>query len=144
MTGPAFRRTWVVEEVSRGRDLDGLTKIGIDELSWRRGQRCITVVMDQVSGRLVWADEVRSRDTVERFFNALGKPRCALITHISSDGAEWIIIPAELHGPNATICPSCTARTPPSAWILSISSAGLPLPWTRFVERSGTAFAGRA
>lgn len=95
----------VVEEVSRGRDrLDGLTKIGIDELSWRRGQRYITVVMDQVSGRLVWAAEGRSRDTVERFFNALGKPRCALITHISSDGAEWIIIPAELHCPNATIC----------------------------------------
>lgn len=95
----------VVEEVSRGRDrLDGLTKIGIDELSWRRGQRYITVVMDQVSGRLVWAGEGRSRDTVERFFTAVGKPRCALITHISSDGAEWIIIPAELHCPNATIC----------------------------------------
>ena len=30
----------VVEEVSRGRDrLDGLSKIGIDEISWRRGQR---------------------------------------------------------------------------------------------------------
>jgi hypothetical protein len=41
---------------------------------------------------------------VERFFTALGKPRCALITHISSDAAEWIIIPAELHCPNATIC----------------------------------------
>ena len=95
----------VVEEVSRGRDrLDGLTKIGIDEISWRRGQRYLTVVMDQVSGRMVWAAEGRSRVTVERFFNALGKQRCAHITQVSSDGAEWIINPAELHCPNASIC----------------------------------------
>jgi transposase len=95
----------VVAEASRGRDrLDGLTKIGIDEISWRRGQRYLTVVMDQVSGRLVWAAEGRSRDTVERFFSTLGKQRCALITQVSSDGAEWIINPAELHCPNASIC----------------------------------------
>jgi transposase len=35
--------------------LDGLRRIGIDEISHRKGQRYLTVVVDHDSGRLVWA-----------------------------------------------------------------------------------------
>lgn len=35
--------------------LDGLTRIGIDEISYKRGYRYITVVVDHDSGRLLWA-----------------------------------------------------------------------------------------
>jgi len=97
--------TRVVEEASRAHDrLDGLERIGIDEISWRKGQKYITLVIDHVSGRLIWAAEGRSRKVVGQFFELLGPERCARITHISSDGADWIITPAEAHCPNATIC----------------------------------------
>jgi transposase len=44
----------VVEEASRSDDrLDSLQRIGVDEISWRRGQRYLTLVVDHVSGRLV-------------------------------------------------------------------------------------------
>lgn len=97
--------TRVVDEVSRGHDrLDGLQRIGIDEISWRKGQRYLTLVVDHASGRLVWAAEGRSKKVVESFFEQLGPERCALLTHVSSDGAEWILIPVEEYCPNATIC----------------------------------------
>jgi transposase len=95
----------VVEETSWNRDrLDGLQRISIDEISWRRGQRYLTLVVDHVTGRLVWAAEGRSKKVVERFFDQLGPQRCAQLTHVSSDGAEWILGPVEQHCPNATIC----------------------------------------
>lgn len=95
----------VVEEASRGQDrLDGLERIGIDEISWRKGQRYLTLVIDHASGRLVWAAEGRSKKVVESFFQQLGQERCAHITHVSSDGAEWILVPITAYCPNATIC----------------------------------------
>jgi hypothetical protein len=42
--------------------LAGLEKIGIDEISHRRGQRYIAVVIDHDSGRLVWAVPGRDRN----------------------------------------------------------------------------------
>jgi transposase len=97
--------TRVVEEASRGRDrLDGLERIGIDEISWRTGQRYLTLVIDHATGRLVWATEGRSKKVVDSFFEQLGPERCAQISHVSSDGAEWILGPIEQHCPNAAIC----------------------------------------
>ncbi len=34
---------------------DGLRRIGIDEISYKRGHRYLTVVVDHDTGRLVWA-----------------------------------------------------------------------------------------
>ena len=35
--------------------LEGLVRIGIDEISYKRGYRYLTVVVDHDTGRLVWA-----------------------------------------------------------------------------------------
>jgi transposase len=56
--------------------LDGLRRIGIDEISHRKGQRYLTVVVDHHTGRLVWAASGRDRKTVLAFFDALGEQRC--------------------------------------------------------------------
>jgi transposase len=48
------------------------------------------VVVDHDSGRLVWAAPGRDRDTLRGFFDELGPQRCALITHISADAADWV------------------------------------------------------
>ena len=46
----------VVAEARAERDpFDGLKRIGIDEISYKRGHRYLTVVVDHDSGRLVWA-----------------------------------------------------------------------------------------
>ncbi len=48
----------------------------------------MTVIVDHGTGRLVWAAEGRNKDTLEKFFDALGAQRAAKLTHVSADGAE--------------------------------------------------------
>ena len=55
--------------------LEGLTVIGIDELSYRKGHKYVTTVTDQLSGRIVWAAEGKSAKTLQSFFDALGAAR---------------------------------------------------------------------
>ena len=68
--------------------LTGLARIGIDEIAYRKGHRYLTVIVDHGTGRLVWAAEGRNKDTLEKFFDALGAQRAAKLTHVSADGAE--------------------------------------------------------
>ena len=68
----------VAAEAGREADLlAGLRRIGIDEITHRKGQRYLTVVVDHDSGRLVWAAPGRDKATVEAFFDALGRTRKA-------------------------------------------------------------------
>jgi transposase len=95
----------VVADAEAGRDrLEGLVRIGIDEVSHRRGQRYITVVVDHDTGRLVWAAEGRSEATLEGFFEALGPERSKAIELVSADGAAWIERVVARRCPKATLC----------------------------------------
>ena len=69
---------------------EGLTRIGIDEISFKRGQRYLTVVVDHDSGRLVWAAPGRDKKTLARFFDALGRSRSWKLRLVSADAAGWI------------------------------------------------------
>lgn len=98
--GRAVRIAWrtvgsIIERVvaDTGREVDllaGLRRIGIDEISYRRGQRYITVVIDHDTGRLVWAAPGRDRKTVLSFLDALGSERCKQMRLVSADMAAWI------------------------------------------------------
>ncbi|UQX12748.1 ISL3 family transposase [Candidatus Mycobacterium methanotrophicum] len=98
----------VVRVVADGRDtndlLIGVTRIGIDEIAYRKGHRYLTCVIDHTTGRLVWAAEGRNQDTLGRFFDQLGAQRCAALTHVSCDGAEWIHAALRARAPQALIC----------------------------------------
>jgi transposase len=95
----------VVDDARAAVDpFDGLVRIGIDEISYKRGHRYLTVVVDHDSGRLVWAAKGHDRKTLEGFFELLGEPRCALIRQVSCDAAEWIADVVEARCGNATIC----------------------------------------
>jgi transposase len=84
--------------------LSGLTRIGIDEISHRRGQRYLTVVVDHDSGRLVWAAPGRDRTTVEAFLDALGDERCQQLELVSADMAAWVAGPIAERCPQAELC----------------------------------------
>jgi transposase len=70
--------------------LDGLRRIGIDEISYKRGHRYLIVVVDHDSGHLVWAGPGRNDAALNVFFDELGPERSALLTHVSADMADWI------------------------------------------------------
>lgn len=95
----------VMAETSAKRDLLGdLRRIGIDEISVRKGQRYLTVVVCHDSGRLVWAHPGRDRATVEKFLDLLGEERCEQIELVSCDMADWITGPIAERCPDATVC----------------------------------------
>ena len=74
--------------VARHRDrdlLDGLTHIGVDELSYRRHHEYITVVVDHTRGHVVWAKPGKNADTLKAFFDELGTTRCAKLEAVTID-----------------------------------------------------------
>lgn len=82
----------------------GLRRIGIDEIAYKRNHKYLTIVVDHDSGRLVWAAAGRDQPTLERFFVELGAQRCAALTHVSADGANWIDAVLRAHAPQAVRC----------------------------------------
>jgi transposase len=53
------------------RRLEGLVCIGVDEISYRRGQRYLTSVADHASGAIVWCRPGRNSATLAEFFAEL-------------------------------------------------------------------------
>ena len=95
----------VVQERSATTDrLDGLSKIGIDEVSFRKGQRYLTVVVDHATARVVWAAEGSDEATLERFFDELGPKRSRALQYVTADGASWIGNVLKRRCPQATVC----------------------------------------
>lgn len=94
----------VADLAGRTDQLAGVRRIGIDEISYRKGQRYLTVVVDHDTGRLIWAAPGRNSATLHAFFDALGAERAALLTHVSADGAEWIHSPVRARAPQAVLC----------------------------------------
>jgi transposase len=101
--GSIVARYWAQVEGSVDL-LDGLRRIGIDEVSYRRGQKYVMVVVDHDTGRLVWMGEGRSMSTLLGFFDQLGVDRCAKIELVSADGADFISKAVARRCPNAALC----------------------------------------
>jgi transposase len=100
---------WICERVmldAQGqRDLlAGLARLGFDEISVRKGQRYLTVVVDHDTGRLVWAHPGRDAKTVKQFLDLLGEERSRRIELVSCDMAEWITRPIAERCPDAVVC----------------------------------------
>jgi transposase len=94
----------VADRAARTDRLAGLRRIGIDEISYRKGQRYLLVVVDHDSGRLVWAGRNRNATTLHRFFDDLGADRAGQLTHVSADGAQWIHDTVAARSPGAVLC----------------------------------------
>ena len=66
--------------------LDELYRIGVDEVSYRKGHRYLTVVADHDrDGAVVWASEGRDRSTLEAFYEELGAERVERLEVVTLD-----------------------------------------------------------
>jgi transposase len=78
--------TRVVAEHIDATRLDDLFRIGVDDVSYRKGHRYLTMVADHDhDGRVVWVGEGRSAATLEAFFDELGEARTQQLQAISAD-----------------------------------------------------------
>ncbi len=83
--------------------LENLFEIGIDEVSWRKQHRCLTLVADHLRGQIVWGHEGRDAATANRFFKEIGRSRSQAIEVISLDMGPGYAKSAREHAPQATI-----------------------------------------
>lgn len=101
--GAVVARVWADVEAVTDR-FEGLSRIGIDEISYKRGHLYLLVVVDHDTGRLVWAAPGRDSATLQQFFDALGPARCAKITHVTADSANFIATTVASNCPQAVQC----------------------------------------
>lgn len=78
---------YAVEWGRAHQNLDQIHCIGVDELSWKKGHKYLTLVyqIDHHRKRLLWIGQDRTAATFERFFDWLGAERCKLIQFVASD-----------------------------------------------------------
>lgn len=101
--GGIIRRVTGEAEAATDR-LAGLRRIGIDEISYRKGHKYLIVVVDHDQRRLVWATAGRDEAALSRFFTALGPQRCQQLELVSADAAPWIASMVRRYCPQARLC----------------------------------------
>jgi len=83
--------------------LDHLVAIGVDEISYRRGQRYLTTVVDHHTGTIVWCAPGRNAQTLQAFFDLLGDRKHSIAAvSIDMSGGYQQAINASI--PHADIC----------------------------------------
>ncbi len=101
--GSVIDRVWA--DISAEIDLlDGVRKIGIDEVSYKKNHRYLTIVVDHDTGRVIWAAPGLGAATLSTFFDELGPERTAALTHVSADAAHWIASTVTQRAPQAILC----------------------------------------
>jgi len=95
-------RYWVNKAVA-DMDLEDVAMLAIDETSFKRGHKYVTVVIDAAKRRVIDVEKDRDREAVRRFVETLsakgGDPQA--ITHVTSDMSKSYLPAIAKHFPNA-------------------------------------------
>jgi transposase len=77
--------------------------IGIDELSYRRHHKYVTIVTNHQTGEIIWAREGKNAETLDTFFAELGPERSGRLQNVTLDMSQAYIRSVRAHAPQATI-----------------------------------------
>ena len=93
-----------IESARKGHKITGLTRLGIDEISYRKGKKYATIVYDMERACVVWIGEGKGRETADRFFKeALTCVQRESIKFACCDMSRAYIGAIEQWCPNATL-----------------------------------------
>src|SRR5690606_3567605 len=94
---------WVEESAER-QFKKPLRYIGVDEVSYGRGQqKYLTIVWDHQRSRIVWIGHGKDRDTLDAFFTKLGDKRAHKLVAVTMDMAQGFISAVKAAAPQADI-----------------------------------------
>ena len=91
-------------EPERSRRLDGLVNIGIDETSYKKGHKYITVIFNHDTNTVVWASEDHGKSVLEKFYKQLTPEQLSSIKVVTGDGAKWITECVNEYTPDCAHC----------------------------------------
>jgi transposase len=95
----------VVAEAIDDTRLNDLYRIGVDEVSYRKGHRYLTVVADHDrEGAVVWVGEGKDHNVLEAFYGELGDERLARLECISLDMGGAYKLATDTKAPQVTQC----------------------------------------
>jgi transposase len=93
-----------IERVRDGHRIRGLRAIGIDEVSYRKGHKYVTVVYDLNRSCVVWVGPGKNRESIDGFFaEALSDHQKKQIQWACCDMSETYIGAIKEHCPNAKL-----------------------------------------
>ena len=75
----------------------------MDEFSYRKRHRYLTVVLDHDTGKVVWASKGKTAETLCTFFDLIGPEQCASIATVTIDMSAAYVKAITARLPNATI-----------------------------------------
>lgn len=102
--GRCINRTLNDIEPERSRRLNNLVNIGIDETSYKKGHKYITVIVNHDTNTVVWAAEGHGKAVLESFYRQLTEEQLASIKVVTGDGARWITDCVNEFTPNCERC----------------------------------------
>jgi transposase len=80
-----------------------LVEIGVDEISWRKHHKYLTLVTDHRTKKIVWGKAGKSATTLDEFFTELGTAHAAELETVSMDMGPAYAKSVTEHAPQATI-----------------------------------------
>ena len=102
--GGICERVYKELEAADASRFDGLVNIGIDETSYKKGHKYMTVVLNHDTNTVVWCSVGYGKEVLSRFFERLTPEQRASICCVSADGARWIAACIKEYCPNAERC----------------------------------------
>jgi len=90
-----LRRMWQFAEVPNP------TNIAVDEKSYKKGHKYVTIVSDIDRAMVIWVSEGNSKESLDEFFKILGPERCQKIQTVSKDMHKPYIASCAEHIPQA-------------------------------------------
>jgi transposase len=88
--GRCVNRTLNDIEPERSRRLDNLVNIGIDETSYKKVHKYITVIVNHDTNTVVWAALGHGKGVLTQFYKQLTPEQLSSIKVVTGDGAKWI------------------------------------------------------
>lgn len=95
-------KTFLEEEYGE-TNYGNLTILAVDEIAIRKGHRYMTVVLDYLTGRVVWMGEGRGADTLMEFFEGMTDEQIEKLEAIAMDMWDPYIKAVETKAPHVKI-----------------------------------------
>jgi transposase len=84
--------------------LSGLVDLGVDEISWRKHHRYLTLVSNHDTGKIIWGKAGKDTDTLTAFFDELPDGAAMGIEAVSMDMGPAYAKAVRAHAPQAVLC----------------------------------------
>ena len=83
--------------------LPAAKNMSVDEVSWLKYHRYLTIVIDTDIKKVIWNAQGRKKEVLNTYYKEIGEENCGKIESVALDGARTYISSTEAYAPKAMI-----------------------------------------